>query len=65
MKLRFKSIAEAYGPVEIVEQAVRAEEAGFDSVEVSDHFHPWVGGHDARVVDLLDGGRFRPSCRTL
>ncbi|WP_132213227.1 LLM class flavin-dependent oxidoreductase [Kribbella steppae] len=38
-------IAEAYGPVEIVEQAVRAEEAGFDFVEVSDHLHPWLGEH--------------------
>jgi G6PDH family F420-dependent oxidoreductase len=46
MKLGFKLIAEAYGPVEIVEQAVRAEEAGFDFVEVSDHFHPWVGEHE-------------------
>jgi G6PDH family F420-dependent oxidoreductase len=39
-------IAEAYSPVEIVEQAVRAEEAGFDFVEVSDHFHPWVSEHE-------------------
>jgi G6PDH family F420-dependent oxidoreductase len=46
MKLGFKLIAEAYGPVEIVEQAIRAEEAGFDFVEVSDHFHPWVGEHE-------------------
>ncbi|MEV6283892.1 TIGR03557 family F420-dependent LLM class oxidoreductase [Kribbella sp. NPDC051770] len=46
MKLGFKLIAEAYGPVEIVEQAVRAEAAGFDFVEVSDHFHPWVSEHE-------------------
>jgi G6PDH family F420-dependent oxidoreductase len=46
MKLGFKLIAEAYGPLEIVEQAVRAEEAGFDFVEVSDHFHPWVSEHE-------------------
>ncbi|MET9272119.1 TIGR03557 family F420-dependent LLM class oxidoreductase [Kribbella sp. NPDC003557] len=46
MKIGFKLIAEAYGPLEIVEQAVRAEEAGFDFVEVSDHFHPWVGEHE-------------------
>jgi G6PDH family F420-dependent oxidoreductase len=46
MKLGFKLIAEAYGPVEIVEQAMRAEDAGFDFVEVSDHFHPWVGEHE-------------------
>jgi G6PDH family F420-dependent oxidoreductase len=46
MRVGFKLIAEAYSPVEIVEQAVRAEEAGFDFVEVSDHFHPWVPEHE-------------------
>ncbi|MFC0627497.1 TIGR03557 family F420-dependent LLM class oxidoreductase [Kribbella deserti] len=45
MKIGFKLIAEAYSPTEIVEQAVRAEQAGFDFVEVSDHFHPWVPEH--------------------
>jgi G6PDH family F420-dependent oxidoreductase len=46
MRIGFKLIAEAYSPTEIVEQAVRAEQAGFDFVEVSDHFHPWVGEHE-------------------
>jgi G6PDH family F420-dependent oxidoreductase len=46
MRIGFKLIAEAYSPTEIVEQAVRAEAAGFDFVEVSDHFHPWVGEHE-------------------
>jgi G6PDH family F420-dependent oxidoreductase len=46
MRLGFKLIAEAYSPTEIVAQAVRAEEAGFDFVEVSDHFHPWVSEHE-------------------
>ncbi|WP_112249267.1 TIGR03557 family F420-dependent LLM class oxidoreductase [Kribbella monticola] len=46
MRLGFKLIAEAYSPVEIVDQAVRAEQAGFDFVEVSDHFHPWVPEHE-------------------
>lgn len=46
MRLGFKLIAEAFSPVEIVRQAVQAEEAGFDFVEVSDHFHPWVSEHE-------------------
>lgn len=46
MRIGFKLIAEAYPPTEIVRQAVRAEEAGFDLVEVSDHFHPWVSEHE-------------------
>ncbi len=41
MKIGYKLIAEAYSPREMVRQAVRAEEAGFDFVEISDHFHPW------------------------
>lgn len=42
MRVGYKLIAEAYGPVEIVRQAVEAERAGFDFVEVSDHYHPWL-----------------------
>lgn len=41
MKIGYKLIAEAYSPQEMVRQAIRAEEVGFDFVEVSDHFHPW------------------------
>jgi coenzyme F420-dependent glucose-6-phosphate dehydrogenase len=33
---------ESYQPEDLVEQAVAAEEAGFDLVLGSDHFHPWV-----------------------
>jgi len=40
-KIGYKLIAEAYSPQEMVRQAVRAEEVGFDFVEISDHFHPW------------------------
>lgn len=40
----YKLAAEAYGPKELVRQARLAEEAGFDFVEISDHFHPWLDG---------------------
>jgi G6PDH family F420-dependent oxidoreductase len=33
--------AEEYTPDQLVEQAVLAEEAGFDALWISDHFHPW------------------------
>lgn len=42
MKIGYKLIAEAYAPAEMVRQCLRAEEAGFDFVEISDHYHPWV-----------------------
>lgn len=42
MQVGYKLIAEGYGPSELVRQAVAAEGAGFDFVEISDHFHPWL-----------------------
>lgn len=47
LKLGYKASAEQFGPRELVEYAVLAEELGFDSVVVSDHFQPWrhEGGH--------------------
>jgi G6PDH family F420-dependent oxidoreductase len=32
---------EEYGPDELVSQAQAAEEAGFEALWISDHFHPW------------------------
>lgn len=47
MKIGYKASAEQFGPRDLVEYAVRAEELGLDSVVVSDHFLPWrhQGGH--------------------
>ncbi len=55
MKIGFKLIAEAFDPKEIVRQAVEAERAGFDFVEVSDHYHPWLysQGHSGHVWSML------------
>lgn len=33
---------EEHGPRQLVDQARRAEDAGFDYLQISDHFHPWV-----------------------
>lgn len=38
---------EQWHPEELVEQAVLAEEVGFDAVVVSEHFHPWVDDESA------------------
>ncbi|MFF0312757.1 TIGR03557 family F420-dependent LLM class oxidoreductase [Streptosporangium sp. NPDC004379] len=55
MKIGYKLAAEAFGPDDLIRQAVRAEEAGFDFVEMSDHFHPWlnVQGHSPFVWTVL------------
>ncbi|SFB40802.1 coenzyme F420-dependent glucose-6-phosphate dehydrogenase [Amycolatopsis marina] len=47
VKFGYKASAEQFGPRELVEYAVLAEQVGLDSVWVSDHFQPWrhKGGH--------------------
>src|ERR1700684_1018534 len=42
MKFAWLCSHESYQPEALVRQAVAAEEAGFDAVLGSDHFHPWV-----------------------
>jgi len=41
LKIGYKASAEQFGPRELLEFAVAAEESGFDSVMISDHFQPW------------------------
>jgi coenzyme F420-dependent glucose-6-phosphate dehydrogenase len=47
VRVGYKASAEQFGPRDLVEFAVRAEEVGLDSVMISDHFLPWrhTGGH--------------------
>ncbi len=47
LKLGYKASAEQFGPRELLDFSCYAEEVGFDSVFVSDHFQPWrhTGGH--------------------
>lgn len=47
LKLGYKASAEQFGPRELIDFGVLAEQAGFDSVFVSDHLQPWrhEGGH--------------------
>ncbi|MFG3258974.1 TIGR03557 family F420-dependent LLM class oxidoreductase [Streptomyces sp. NPDC048172] len=42
MQIGYKLATEQYGPNELIRQARKAEAAGFDFVEMSDHFHPWL-----------------------
>ncbi|MCU4749740.1 MULTISPECIES: TIGR03557 family F420-dependent LLM class oxidoreductase [Streptomyces] len=55
MQIGYKLAAEGYGPTELVRQAVAAEAAGFDFVEISDHFHPWLDnqGHSPFAWGVL------------
>lgn len=41
MKIGYFLSSEEFGPKEVVEQAVKAQQAGFADLWISDHFHPW------------------------
>ena len=47
LRLGYKASAEQFGPGELLDFSVLAEQRGFDSVWISDHFQPWrhAGGH--------------------
>ena len=57
VKFGYKLMAEEHGPRELVENAVRAEAAGFDYVAISDHYHPWLEaqGHSPFAWSVLGG----------
>ncbi|MFI5273668.1 MAG: TIGR03557 family F420-dependent LLM class oxidoreductase [Ktedonobacterales bacterium] len=40
-QLGWKAGPEQYAPNELLDYAIAAEQAGFDSIDVSDHFQPW------------------------
>jgi G6PDH family F420-dependent oxidoreductase len=42
VRFGYKLMTEEHGPADLVENARRAEAAGFDFVSISDHFHPWL-----------------------
>jgi G6PDH family F420-dependent oxidoreductase len=55
MQYGYKLSAEGFGPNELVRQAQQAEASGFDFVEISDHFHPWLDsqGHSPFAWTVL------------
>jgi G6PDH family F420-dependent oxidoreductase len=42
LKLGYKLMSEEHGPADLVRNARRAEEAGFEFAAISDHFFPWI-----------------------
>jgi len=47
LRLGYKASAEQFGPNELLDFSILAEQRGFDSVFISDHFQPWrhTDGH--------------------
>ena len=55
MKLGYFLSSEEWGPRDLVAQAVKAQEAGFDRLWISDHYHPWndAQGHSPFVWSTI------------
>jgi len=55
LRIGYKASSEQFGPRELLEYAVAAEERGLDSVTVADHYQPWrhEGGHAFHSVTWL------------
>jgi coenzyme F420-dependent glucose-6-phosphate dehydrogenase len=55
MNYGYKASAEQFGPSDLLRYSVHAEEAGLDTIAVSDHFQPWRhrGGHAPNALVWL------------
>jgi coenzyme F420-dependent glucose-6-phosphate dehydrogenase len=55
LRIGYKASAEQFGPNELLEFSCAAEDAGFDTVFISDHFQPWkhTGGHAPASIPWL------------
>ena len=49
VKIGYFLSSEEFGPHAQVDQAKMAEEAGFEALWISDHYHPWVRASKARA----------------
>jgi coenzyme F420-dependent glucose-6-phosphate dehydrogenase len=56
-ELGYALSSEEHGPAELVANAQRAEEAGFEFAMISDHFHPWTDsqGQSPFVWSVIGG----------
>jgi G6PDH family F420-dependent oxidoreductase len=55
MKIGYFLSSEEWGPKDLVAQAVKAQDAGFDGLWISDHYHPWndTQGHSPFVWSTI------------
>jgi G6PDH family F420-dependent oxidoreductase len=55
VKVGYVLASEEHGPRSLVDQAKRAEAAGFSGLFVSDHYHPWIDeqGHSPFVWSVI------------
>ncbi len=55
MKIGYFLSCEEWGPHDLISQAVNAEQAGFEGLWISDHYHPWNDqqGHSPFVWSVI------------
>ncbi|MDO5712496.1 MAG: glucose-6-phosphate dehydrogenase (coenzyme-F420) [Micrococcales bacterium] len=55
LRIGYKASCEQFGPGELAGYAIRAEQLGFDSAFIADHFQPWrhTGGHAPASIPWL------------
>ncbi|WP_127128837.1 glucose-6-phosphate dehydrogenase (coenzyme-F420) [Georgenia sp. SYP-B2076] len=55
VRIGYKASSEQFGPSELADYVVLAEQAGFESAFISDHFQPWRhdGGHAPAALPWL------------
>ena len=55
MKIGYFLSSEEFAPRDLLDQARRAEQAGFHALWISDHYHPWNDeqGHSAFVWSVI------------
>jgi G6PDH family F420-dependent oxidoreductase len=63
MRIGYFLSSEEYSPAELLAQARAAQEAGFEALWISDHYHPWVDaqGESAFVWSMI--GALSQTCR--
>src|SRR3712207_5489270 len=57
MRIGYSLSSEELAPKQMVDLAIRAEQAGFSGLWISDHFHPWIDeqGHSPFVWSVIGG----------
>jgi len=46
VKIGYFLSCEEWGPKNLIDQAVKAQAAGFEGLWISDHYHPWNDEQD-------------------
>lgn len=54
---------EEFGPTDLLDQARRAEDAGFQALWISDHFHPWMASQGQSPLVWSMVGALSQVCR--